>query len=221
MPNHSSRPLVLSVLLALGLVLGACSGDDGDADVVEPAPTTSSTVANDPELTDLLVAADQLPGTFVPVEEVGDTVPTFCVGQDPTAGLRASARAVAGYARQPAGVSVLQLLFRFEDDGAAAFVEQAGAVIDACNEVPDLNGLAFTYRDAPAAATAALAGLDAAVTADGVSVGSGALRSIVGVFHRGDLGGMVAVLAAGDSGPDAEAAAVAAFRAAAENLTPD
>jgi hypothetical protein len=217
MPNHSCRRRLLPALLALGLVLGACSGDDSDP--AEPEPTTTSTVANDPGLAGLLLGADELPGTFVPVEEVGDTVPTFCVGQDPTAGLRASARAVAGYAREPAGVSVLQLLFRFDDDGAATFVEQARAVIDACHEVPDLNGLAFTYRDAPAGAVAALAGLDASVTADGVSVGSGALRSIVGVFQRGDLGGMVAVLAAGDSGPDAEAVAVAAFTAAAENLT--
>lgn len=204
------------LVLVLGLLAGACSGDD-DADP-SAAVTTTSTVANDPALAPLLLRAADLPATFASVPDVGDTVPTFCVGEDPTGGLQASGRAIAGFARTPPGVSVLQVIFRFEDDGAATFVQQAGEIIGRCNEVPDAHGLAFTYKDAPAALTAALAGTDTSVATDGVSVGSGSLRSIVGVFRRGDLGSMVAVLAVDASSADADAVALAAFTAAAARV---
>jgi hypothetical protein len=214
------RRLLAGVALTLivGLPAGACSGDDGH----EPSPaatTTTSTVANDPGLVPLLVTPDQLPAGFEPVAEVGDTVPTFCAGEDPTAGLQASGRAVAGYARSPGGVSVLHLVFRFVDGGAATFVDQARDIIGRCSEVPDAHGLAFTYTDPPPALTAALSGsTDDSVATDGVSVGSGSLRSLVGVFRRGDVGAMVAVLAVDSAAVDAEAVAQAAFTAAVGRL---
>jgi hypothetical protein len=164
------------------------------------------------------VTADQLPPTFTPAVDVGDTVPSFCASEDPTAGLRAAGRAVAGYARTPAGVSVLHLVFRFEQDGAARFVQQAGEIIERCSDVPDARGLAFTYSDAPAELAAALAGTDASVTTDGLSVGSGSLRSIVAVFRKGDVGEMVAVLAVDAQAADADAVALAAFTAAVGRL---
>jgi hypothetical protein len=210
-----TRRALVALPMVVALVLGAC-GDDGDAP--SPGPTTTSTVVNDDALVPLLVTADQLGDAFAAVEDVGDTVPTFCAGEDPTAGLQASGRAVAGYARTPAGVSVLHLAFRFKDGGAATFVQQARDIVARCNEVPDLNGLAFTYKAATPELDAALAAADDAVTTDGVSVGSGSLRSIVAVFHKGDVGELIAVLAVDASSGDADAVALAAFTAAAGRL---
>ena len=151
--------------------------------------------------------------------DVGDTVTTFCVGEDATAGLQASGRAIAGFARTPPGVSVLQVVFRFEDDGAATFVQQAGEILGRCNEVPDAHGLAFTYKDAPARARQRpWPERTRHVATDGVSVGSGSLRSIVGVFRRGDLGSTGGRPCGRPSSADADAVALAAFTAAAARV---
>ena len=216
------RHRIVLVLLTAVLAAGACS-DDGAEEPDVPTTTTAtpeastSTVAEDPELSALLLTLDDLPGEFTANEDVGDTVTSFCANEDAAAGLQASGRAIAGFRRTPAGVSVLQVVFRFRDDGAATFVRQADEILERCDSVPDISGLAFDYEDAPADLLAALDG-DAATASTGVSIGSGNLRSVVGVVQHGDLGSLVAVLAV-DTDPAVLAdLARAAFTAASARL---
>jgi hypothetical protein len=189
------------LILAVALVAAACSGDDDRSDATTTTtamvgPTTPTTVADDPTLAPLLVTADDLPDGFARTEDVGDTITAFCANEDATAGLQASGRAIAGFGRTPAGVSVLQVVFRFRTGDAATFVRQADEILQRCDQVPDATGLAFDYTPAAADLLSALTpGTDAATAATGVSIGSGSLRSAVGVVHKGDVGTLIAVLA--------------------------
>ncbi len=221
MPPPSTRR-VLAVALALLAVLtvAACSDDDA---AEEPGPTASSTTApegvdDDPTLGPLVLQAGDLPGSFTASDDVDDTITAFCAGQDATAGLRATGRALAGYRRDPAGASVIHLVFRFADDGAAAFVAQADQVLSSCNEVPDVQGLAFTYEPVSPAVAAAVADADASATRYGRSIGSGNLTIDLAVFHRGDVGELVAVLGVDTPRDELDALATAAFTAAAARL---
>ena len=209
---------VLVALVALSLV--ACSGDD-DPDPAPSSSTTSttSTIApDDPSLEPLLLTEDDLPDGFTPTEDVGDTVPSFCAGQDPTAGLRAEGRAIVGFTRAPEGASVIEVVFRFEDDGARTFVEQAEELLTSCSDVPDATGLAFSYEPLSESVAAALAGADASASRFGTSVGSGDLTVEIAVVARADLGALVAVLGLDEPRPDLDALATTAFAAAVEKL---
>lgn len=213
------RPTPLLALLALALAtasLGACSDDDGagDGPTTTAASTTSST-RQDPALEALLVQPADLPAGFSPSPGIDDTVTAFCANEDAAAGLQASGRALAGYTRDPAGASVVHLVYRFRPGDAARFVQQATEILDRCSDVPDANGLAFTYGPPAAEVEAALAGTDAHVARHGVSVGSGSLTIELAVFHRGDVGHLVAVLAVDAPRPDLDALALAAIAAAA------
>lgn len=216
------RPIAL--VLAVVLAVAACSGDDGDAGpatttTVEVGPTTSTTVPNDPALLPLLVTVDDLPAGFAPTDNVGDTITAFCANEDAAAGLQASGRAIVGFSRAPAGVSVLQVVFRFRAGDAATFVRQAGEILQRCDNVPDATGLAFDYEDAaPELVTALTTGTDDATASTGVSAGSGSLRSVVGVVHRGDVASLVAVLAVDTDAATLEELARTVFTAAAARL---
>ena len=184
------RP-VATRLLALALVLLGSAAACNDDEPAAPIPTTAPAS----ELDALALEVDDLPAGFEPSEEVDDTITAFCVNEDATAGLQASDRAVRGFTRTPAGASVIQLIFRFDDDGAAQFVEQARAIVDRCTNVPDITGLAFEYEELTA-------GLDEAIAAasedhvgrHGTSVGSGNLTIDLVAFRHGDVGQLVAVL---------------------------
>jgi hypothetical protein len=214
----------VAVALA-GALVAACS-DDGDTDgatsTSDPASGSTSTStrveADDPALSALLLTAGDLPEGFTVTEDVEDTVTAFCAGQDAAAGLQASGRAVAGFARDPAGASVIELVFRFEDDGAARFVEQADQILTACHEVPDVSGLAFTYEPLSEEVAASLAGADAAAGRFGTSVGSGELTTEVAVVRKDDLGALVAVLGLDEARADLDALATSAFAAAVKRL---
>lgn len=211
-----AAPLTLALLAAAG-----CTDDEA----TPAASTTSTTVASVTTVPDaadlaaLLLRAEDLPAGFAPQADVNDTITTFCAGQDATAGLAASGRAIVGFTRTPAGASVIEIVFRFDGDGAARFVDQAEELLTSCSDVPDATGLAFTYEPAAAAVTAALEGLDAVATRYGTSVGSGNLTVDVGVGRRGDLGLLVAVLALTEPRAELDALAAQAFEAAAERLT--
>jgi len=147
---------------------------------------------------------------------IDDTITSFCAGEDATAGLSASGRASAGFTRTPPGASVLQIVFRFDDDGAAAFVEAAEAILGRCQEVPDFTGLAFSYEPVSEVVAASLAGADGSASRYGTSVGSGNLTSEVAVMRHGDVGQLVAVLGLEMSREELDALAAAAFAAASE-----
>ena len=209
---------LLVVLAALCLI--GCSDDDDDSEATTTTGgTTRSTIApDDPSLEPLLLTAVDLPQGFSPTEDVADTVTTFCAGQDAAAGLRADGRAIVGFSRTPAGASVIEVVFRFEDDGAATFVEQADELLTSCSDVPDATGLAFTYEPLSEPVEAALAGADAATGRFGTSVGSGGLTVEVAAIGEGDLGALVAVLGAEQPRAELDRLAETAFAAAVEKL---
>lgn len=212
--RHRSRLGGIVVTVLLATVGVACSDDDGATDPGTPT-TVEAGAAQDPELVALLVAADDLPEGFGPSEDVDDTVTSFCANEDAAAGLRASGRAIAGFTRQPAGASVIHLVFRFRDDDAARFVQQATDILGRCSNVPDAGGLAFEYSPPSDAIEQAMTGTDAHVARHGTSVGSGSLAVSIAVFHQGDLGHLVAVLAVDTDRPEVDDLALAAVQAAA------
>ena len=144
---HRPTAILSSALGCLVLALGAVrllgrrrAPDDDDR------RDDDLDAAADVELEEMLLDAEDLPEGFEPSGEVDDTITTFCANEDATAGLQASAREVIGFTRAEAGTSVIQLAFRFDDDGAMRFVEQASAILDRCSDVPGAGGLAFTYE---------------------------------------------------------------------------
>jgi hypothetical protein len=217
-PLPARAPRALLVVLALAvLVPGACSDDDGGGATTTAAGGTDGTttsLGSDPALDALLIAADELPAGFVPSEDVDDTITAFCAGEDAAAGLQASGRALVGYTRQPAGASVIQLVFRFRPGDGVAFVDQATQILGRCSDVPDGTGLAFTYEPAPGL-DAALAGTDAFVARHGTSAGSGSLGIDIAVFRHGDVAQLVAVLAIDTPRAELDALALTAVTAAA------
>jgi hypothetical protein len=211
------RPLLAGALVVASLA--ACS----DEDTGTPRSTTTTedagTVAPpDPTLVELLLSEADLPDGFAPSADVDDTVTTFCAGQDAAAGLSASGRAIAAFTRTPAGASVIEVVFRFERDGAARFVEQADELLTSCDGVPDATGLAFTYEPLGDAVAATLEGATASAGRYGTSVGSGDLTVQVAVARHDDLGVLVAVLGLEQSRADLDALAAAAFAAALDKL---
>jgi hypothetical protein len=197
--------LLVAVLALLPLVTAACSDDDGEAGSTTVGPST--TIPNDPALVPLLVQHDELPDGFEEARPEEDTVPTFCAG-----------RAIAHYDREvePLGQSIVDIVFRFEGDGAAAFVRQAREAFEQCHEVPDFSGLAFAFSPASDALEAELAGTDDHVARHGSSVGSGVLQEEIAVFHRGDVAHFVAVFTSSRPAAELEALAVTVFAAAAD-----
>lgn len=184
--------LVLAALLTAAAA--ACSDDDAPS--AEPSTTTTGAPSGeDPALRALMLQASDLPSGFTASPTVADTITAFCAGEDATAGLRASARAVRGFTRSGGGASVIQMAFHFEDGGAAAFVDQAGAILDRCSGVPDVTGLAFDYTALPPEIETLVATVsDVEVGRHGVNVGSGRLAIDIVVFQHGDVGQLVAVL---------------------------
>jgi hypothetical protein len=215
---------VCAILLTATTLTGACSGDDGGraagTTTTSPSSTLTTIASQDPTLAPLLVTVADLGTGYAASDNVADTITAFCAGEDATAGLQARGRAITGFTRTPPGASVIHVVFQFEDDGAAAFVRQATEILQRCSGVPDATGLAFEYGD-PAAnlVTLLAAGTDASVTRHGVSVGSGSLQSSVAVFHRGDIGELVAVLAVDQPRALVDALATTAFTAAVAHLT--
>jgi len=210
---------------ALGLVvvalLAGChdDGDDGSSPTTTTEAGSTSTIApDDPSLEPLLLTVDDLPDGFTATEDVADTVSSFCAGQDATAGLRADGRAIVGFTRTPQGASVIEVIFRFEDDGAATFVHAAGSLLRSCSKVPDITGLAFTYEPVSQAVTASLSGADDTASAYGTSAGSGKLTVEIAAVAAGDVGALVAVLGLDEPRPDLDQLAVQAFGAAIEKL---
>jgi hypothetical protein len=204
---------------ALALVALAACSDDG-----EPSSSTTTkedpgtVVPADPALEALLLTAADLPEGFAATSSVDDTITTFCVGQDATAGLSADGRASAGFARTPAGASVIEMVFRFHDDGAAQFVTQAGELLDTCNEIPDASGLAFTYEPVSPAVAATVETADLARSGYGTSVGSGDITVQIAVVQVGDVGALVAVLGVDTPRAASDDLAAAAFGAAVTRL---
>jgi hypothetical protein len=215
--TRRARRALVGVILGLTALAG-CS-DDGEATSSTTTTEERATVApQDPELVDLLITADDLPAGFSPSGEIDDTITTFCAGQDAAAGLSASGRALAGFTRDPAGASVIELVFRFEDDGAARFVEQAEELLTTCSEVPDASGLAFSYEPLSDAVAATLDSAQASAGGFGTSVGSADITVQVAVVQSGDLGALVAVLGVEQPRVDSDALAARAFTAALERL---
>jgi hypothetical protein len=209
--------LVFVVIVLLALL--GCSDDDDPDPATGSSSTTASTIApDDPTLEPHLLSEDDLPDGFTATEDVADTVPSFCAGQDATAGLRAAGRAIVGFSRTPEGASVIEAVFRFEDDGAAAFVEQAEEILTSCSDVPDATGLAFTYEPLSAPVQSVLAGADTAASRFGTSVGSGDLTVEIAVVAEGDLGALIAVLGFDEPRADLDALTATVFEAAVANL---
>lgn len=210
------------------VLASAASCTDDDAPATPSSSTSSSssttsaptgtTVPDDPDLAARLLTAEDLPSGFDTTASVDDTITAFCAGQDAAAGLRASGRAVIGFSRDPAGASVIELMFRFEDGGAPQFVTQAEGLLAGCSEVPDATGLAFTYEPVSAEVAAALDASESSASRYGVSVGSGDLAVNVTVVQQGDLGALVAVLGLDQPRADLDALASQAFAAALERL---
>jgi hypothetical protein len=209
---------------ALGLVvvalLAGChdDGDDGSTPTTAQAGSTSTIAPDDPSLEPLLLTVDDLPDGFAATEDVADTVSSFCAGQDATAGLRADGRAIVGFTRTPQGASVIEVIFRFEDDGAATFVHAAGSLLGSCSKVPDITGLAFTYEPVSEAVAASLSGADDTASAYGTSAGSGNLTVEIAAVAAGDVAALVAVLGLEEPRPDLDQLAAQAFGAAIEKL---
>lgn len=217
-PPTARRRCATTALLAGLLLAGACSGgDDGASPTSTTAPDASSTSTTvDPALAPFLIQATDLPGAYRAVGDIDDTITSFCANEDAAAGLRATSRSVAAFARDPAGASIVQLVFRFREGDAARFVQQAGEVLDRCSNVPDIRGLAFSYEPVTPEVEAALAGTDAHVARFGISAGNGSLTEELAVFHHGDIAHLVAVLAVDAPRAELDTLAAAAFRAAAE-----
>jgi hypothetical protein len=217
MRRPTARPLLALVLLLVGS-LAACNDDDGSDTTSSPTTTasTTTTAGVDPSLAGHLLTSDDLPDGFTESPDVDDTVTSFCATEDAAAGLQASAREVRGFTRSAGGASVIQVVVRFRDDDASAFVAQASAILDRCSGVPDGTGLAFEYDSLPPDLEAVVAAAsDALVGRHGVSVGSGNLTVDLIVFHRGDVGQLVAVLGLDLPRADLDALAAAAFGAVA------
>lgn len=220
MSSGRVRPQVrIALVVAISAALLACSDDDPPPTATSSSTTAATTAPADPALVPYLVTADDLPPTFAENADVDDTITAFCAGQDAAAGLQASGRAVAGFSRTPAGASVIELVFRFVDDGATRFVEQAEALLTSCNEVPDQSGLAFTYTPVSPAVAAPLAGADSTASAHGVSIGSGNLTVDVAVVQQGEIGVLIAVLGLEQTREDLDALATTAFAAVVARLT--
>ena len=201
------------------LAISSCTDDDADSTSTTSDTGSSSTIApDDPELEPLLLTAADLPDGFTATVDVADTVTSFCAGQDAAAGLRAEGRAIVAFTRAPEGASVIEVVFRFEDDGAATFVDQAGQILTSCSEVPDATGLAFTYEPLSAPVADTLASADDAASAFGTSVGSGDLRVELAAVAEGDLGALIAVLGLDQPRADLDALASTAFEAALAKL---
>jgi hypothetical protein len=204
--------LLLSALLLLAV---ACSDDDGDrGDTATSTTTEPSIPPDDPQLEPLLITAADLPGSYAAVEDVGDTVTTFCAGEDATAGLQASGRAIVGFNRTTPGASVIHVVFRFREGDGPRFVQQAGEVLDRCSAVPDLRGLAFRYEPVTAPLEATLIGTDQHVARFGISVGSESFTEQIAVFRHGEMAQLIAVLGVDLPRADLDALATAAVGAA-------
>ena len=217
---HRVTPPLVAILLAVGALAPACTGDDEPAASTTTDASTSTTAASaDEELVAHLLGVGDLPPGFEVAAEVDDTITTFCANEDATAGLQASAREVRGFTRSGGGASVLQVAIRFDDDGATRFVDQASAILDRCSDVPDATGLAFTYEPLTAGLEAPVAErADALVGRHGVNVGSGQLSIDLLVLRTGDVGQLVAVLGLDLPREDLDALAAAAFEAVARHL---
>lgn len=223
-----TRARLLASLAALALLApltGGCSSDDpSPPSTTAPDSTTESvpdtTSATDPELQALMLASADLPTGFTDSAEVDDTITSFCAGEDATAGLQAASREVRGFTRSPSGASVIQLAFRFRDDGAERFVTQAGAILDRCSGVPDASGLAFEYEPlSPDVEVAAGGAADAHVGRYGVNAGSGSISINLVVLRDGDVGQLVAVLGLDLARPELDALAQATFTAVGAKLS--
>ena len=212
------RLALIAVVLAS---TAACTDDDAPAassTSASSSSTTAATVADDPTLSALLLTADDLPGGFDSSGDIDDTITAFCAGQDAAAGLQASGRAIVAFQRTPPGASVIELVFRFENDGAGQFVAQADDLLAGCSDVPDATGLAFTYEPVSAEVAASLAGEEPSTSRYGTSFGSGNLTINVAVVQRGDLGALVAVLGLDLPRAELDALTTAAFAGAVEQL---
>lgn len=210
------RPPRSVLLLALVLVgaVGACT-DDTSSTSTSTSSSTSTTLA----LADLGLVPADLPAGFTASSDVDDTITSFCANEDATAGLQASGREVHGFTRTAGGASIIQLVFRFKDDGATAFVAQAGAILERCSGVPDVTGLAFEYDAITTGVDDAVdTASDTHVAKHGASVGSGNLSLDLVVLQTGDVGQLVAVLGLDLSRADLDALAAATFDAVAAKL---
>lgn len=221
-----SALLLALVLLAFGT--GACRDDGTDRSSASTALSSTTTDADETDTTGtstgaatldgLMLAAVDLPG-FEAADDVDDTITTFCAGEDATAGLQATEREVRGFQRTGGGASVIQLAFRFREDGAARFVAQAEESLGRCSSVPDGRGLAFDYEPVTAGAGATLIGAaDSLTSRYGVSVGSGSLSVNVAVVQRGNVGLLVAVLGLDLPRAELDAVTTVAFDAVAARL---
>lgn len=215
MPRRAT--IAVFALAVLAGATGACSEEDGSPSTTTTSTaTTVTTVGGDDALAAMALTASDLPPGFEASSDVDDTLTTFCANEDATAGLQASGREVRGFTRTSGGVSVIHLVLRFRDDGAATFVTQAGEILERCSGVPDVTGLAFEYDDLPTALDGIIAGAsDTHVGRHGVSVGSGSLTVELAVFSRGDVGHLVAVLGLDLPRSDVDALAATAFAAVA------
>ncbi|HEY9555532.1 MAG TPA: hypothetical protein VIR58_02290, partial [Acidimicrobiales bacterium] len=216
------------VLAAAVLLAPAACSDDGTpgegstGTSVSPsstsstsAPTATTVRGDDGTLDSLLLGATDLPAGFEESSEgVDETITSFCAGEDATAGLQASARAVRAFARTPPGASVLQVVFDFEGTGAADFVAAADGILERCSDVPDATGLAFAYEPLAPAVAAPLEGVEQSTGRYGVSAGSGSLTIDVAVFRTGSVGQLVAVLGLDLPREELDALAAQAFTAA-------
>jgi|GEM_PF-2952590 hypothetical protein len=221
-----TRP-VQALLVAATVLVGAagCSDDDTSGATTTTSAragaTTTTLGGADPGLDAVLLEATDLPAAFEPAAEVDDTITSFCATHDAAAGLQASERAVAGFARTGGGASVIQLAFRFDGDGAAAFVAQAEAAMATCSGVPDGSGtgLAFEYEPlSPAVAEVLADAGDARTSGFGTSVGSGSLTVAIGVVQRGEVATLVAVLGLDEPRPALDELTATAFAAVVERL---
>jgi hypothetical protein len=202
------RRLLAACSLAVTVAVAGCGDDAEEAEDGEAPNTTVEAPDLDDDadelevldLTDLtgqLLEAGDLPGDFVDSSsDVADTITTICAGQDATAGLRATGRAVAGFRREPPGVSVVQVALELPDGDARAFVDTARELLGTCDGVPDpASALAFVYEPVEEGVDALLAdATDDHVARRGVSVGSEAFVIDLAFFRVGDLGQLVAVL---------------------------
>ena len=210
-------PTALALAVTAVVALTACSDDDDPATSTTTTEGTTTTLAADEALAGLLIAGTDLPAGFVESDAVDDTITSFCVGADATAGLEASGRAARGFARDGGGASVIQLAFRFRGDDAAAFVAQAEDALTQCHDVPTAaSGLAFAYEPLTPSVAAALGPLaEGAAARYGVSAGAGNLTLDVAVVHTGDIGMLLAVLGLDQPRADLDALATSVFAAAA------
>jgi hypothetical protein len=214
------RPGRWTLALAVALLLAAGCSDDGDdeATTTSGEPSSTTVAPDDPTLEPLLLTAADLPDGFTATEDVAETVTSFCAGQDAAAGLRASGRAIVGFTRTPSGASVIEVVLRFEDDGATTFVDQAGDLLTSCSEVPDATGLAFTYGPLSPSVASSLAGADHSTSAFGTSVGAGNLEVEIAALAQDDVSALVAVLGLDQERPALDELATTAFAAAIAKL---